>query len=357
MSTFQATLSTAQLQALSLLIHTCSISGTGLQLGLTQSAISHVLAGLRRHFGDELLVRQGQAMRPTPFAISLREPVRRVLEQVQDVSALRDGFHPSDLSRPCVIAVRDPILSLLGPALLRRFSAEAPNASLTIIPWDSQRIAGQLGAGRCDLAIAVDPPDTDAGLRIQKLFEDQLVAVSALALAPSALTPETLARRPAMTVSGKDEFDRPVDAALEALGLTRRIAMRSAHILAALSITGETDALLIVPRHFAEKHAAQFNLAVLDLPFALPSFAIFGVGHERFCDGRLYRWLRAVCADAVDEVLPQRTGSAPPTRSPARRLSAHPMGGQPTAKSGHTSAAMKWIQPALNSSHLNRSGP
>jgi DNA-binding transcriptional LysR family regulator len=71
-------------------------------------------------------------MQLTPFADGLRELVRRVLQQIEDVSVFRETFDPAGVSRACVIAARDLTLSLLAPSLLRRFSAEAPNATLKI---------------------------------------------------------------------------------------------------------------------------------------------------------------------------------------------------------------------------------
>ena len=49
------------------------ISGAARRLGLSQSAVSNALARLRRLFGDELFVRTGQGMQPTPFAEGLAE--------------------------------------------------------------------------------------------------------------------------------------------------------------------------------------------------------------------------------------------------------------------------------------------
>lgn len=293
-------LSTLQLQVLDNLLAGRGVGGTGDTLGLTQSAISHALAALRVHFGDELLVRRGRSMHLTPFAESLREPVRSVLRQIEDVSRLRDGFDPAALTRSCVIAARDLTIGLFAPALIARFAAEAPRASFRIVPWEAGGLADQLAAGAADLAIGVDPPTSDGGLRIQKLYEDDYVAVCARRFAPPGpLGIEDLARRPGVVVTRTDEVTSPVDRALAAQGLTRRVVLRCAYFLAALSVVGQTDLLMVVPRRLALKHAADFDLAVMEVPVALPRFAVFTAGHERFANSALHRWLRRVATESL----------------------------------------------------------
>ena len=302
MSLFHVSLSTLQLRVLDSLLGGIGVSRTGVELGLTQSAISHTLAILRRHFGDELLVRQGRAMVLTPFAQSLQEPVRSVLRQIEDVSRIRDRFDPAAMTRNCVIAARDLTLSLFAPALIECFAAQAPRASFQIIPWESVRLADQLAAGTCDLAIGVDPPTHDGGLRIQKLYEDGFVAVCARSRAPSGyLDLEEFARRPGIVATRTDEIASPVDQALAAKGLERRIVMRSAYFLAALSVVGDTDLLMVVPRRLAWRHAAAFDLAIFEVPLALPAFSVFAVGHERFANSALHHWLRRLATEALSE--------------------------------------------------------
>lgn len=63
-------------------------------LSMTQPAASNALRRLRDALGDELVVRSGQGVEPTPFALSLWPSVRSALEQ------LRAAVAPSALIRP-----------------------------------------------------------------------------------------------------------------------------------------------------------------------------------------------------------------------------------------------------------------
>ena len=302
MNTFHVPLTTLQLRALDNVLSFRNVSKAGDDLGLTQSAVSHTLALLRRHYDDELLVRRGRTMELTPFAEALREPVRSALRQIEDVSHLRKQFDPAALTRSCAIAARDLTLSSFAPGLIARFHTEAPAASLRIVPWEADRLAEQLATGVCDLAIGVDPPRNDGGLRIRKLYQDNYVVVCARSNAPpGALSLDDLVRRPAIVASRTDKSVSPVDEALAARGLARHVVMRSAYFLAALSIVGETELLMVVPRRLAQRHAGNFDLAIFDVPLALPSFAVYSASHERFAASPLHRWLNKLTTEALME--------------------------------------------------------
>ncbi|WP_430514490.1 helix-turn-helix domain-containing protein [Pannonibacter phragmitetus] len=62
--------------ALDALLREGSVSAAAASMGLQVSAMSRMLAQLREFYGDPLLERTGQGMRPTPFAEALRLEVR-----------------------------------------------------------------------------------------------------------------------------------------------------------------------------------------------------------------------------------------------------------------------------------------
>ncbi|HLZ66701.1 MAG TPA: LysR family transcriptional regulator [Aliidongia sp.] len=127
-------LSPNHLVVLNVLLITHSVSETARRLGLTQSAISHTLKGLRAHYGDEILVRIGDRMLPTPLAESLRQPLGAALRQLNDVATTRQRFDPASIERTYVIAMRDLYVDLIVPRLVGLLASAAPKASLKIIP-------------------------------------------------------------------------------------------------------------------------------------------------------------------------------------------------------------------------------
>ncbi len=54
------------------------------ELDMSQSALSSALARLRKLLGDELFVRTGRGLMPTPRASALADVVAGIVEQVRD---------------------------------------------------------------------------------------------------------------------------------------------------------------------------------------------------------------------------------------------------------------------------------
>ncbi|WP_433927769.1 LysR family transcriptional regulator [Sorangium cellulosum] len=61
-------------------------------LGMTQPAVSSALTRLRLLFDDDLFVRSGKEMAPTPRALSLAGPIRDALDLIQSSLAQPDAF-------------------------------------------------------------------------------------------------------------------------------------------------------------------------------------------------------------------------------------------------------------------------
>src|SRR3546814_5603110 len=60
-----------------------SVSGAARRLNLTQPAVSHALNRVRTRFGDQLFVRSGAGMAPTPMGERLALAARRALALIQ----------------------------------------------------------------------------------------------------------------------------------------------------------------------------------------------------------------------------------------------------------------------------------
>ncbi len=73
-----------------------SVTRAAARIGLGQSAMSHNLARLRTLFGDELLTRGADGMRPTPRALALADPVRVTPVADPGGSAAAGGLRPLD---------------------------------------------------------------------------------------------------------------------------------------------------------------------------------------------------------------------------------------------------------------------
>src|SRR5687767_7148340 len=99
---------------------------------MSQPAVSRALARLRRLFEDELLVRVGQHMRPTPRGEVLLPGVQQVLAGVRELVS-PSTFEPARARGVVRIAAPDIVTYMLVPPLLRRLQEEAPDLDVEIV--------------------------------------------------------------------------------------------------------------------------------------------------------------------------------------------------------------------------------
>src|SRR5215470_17518221 len=109
-----------------------SVTRAAARVGLRQSAMSHNLARLRALFGDELLIRGPDGMRPTPRALALIEPVRIALAQITALVSPSQTFDARTTERTFRIGLPDGAEVLLGPALLSYLRESAPGIRLRL---------------------------------------------------------------------------------------------------------------------------------------------------------------------------------------------------------------------------------
>ena len=143
------------LVALDALLTERSVTRAAARVGLGQSAMSHNLARLRALFGDELLRRAPDGMRPTPRALALVDPVRVALSQIQALVSQADAFDPRTAERTFRIGMPDSVEVLLGPSLLAHLRTAAPSVRLRLHTIDSLQVLDDLDADRFDLAVGI----------------------------------------------------------------------------------------------------------------------------------------------------------------------------------------------------------
>ena len=101
--------------------------------------------------------------------------------------------------------------------------------------------------------------------------------------------------------SGLNYFSGALDAALEVLGLKRRIAVTSPHFLLAAYLVANSGMVLALPSRAAQRLSAVLPLAVFELPLKLPEIQISMYWHERTHNSQAHQWFR----EQVREALPR----------------------------------------------------
>ena len=149
-----------------------SVSRAAEQLGVTQSAVSHMLAKLRRILGDPLFVRSGQGLVPTEQANALKEPVRMVLDGLMQLTDQRD-FDPHTEKLNFRIAANDMQREMIFPHLLRETRSEGIHIQMEFMPSGVPNVE-MLRNARCHLIVTPLPPDAP-DIYQKKILDGEMV--------------------------------------------------------------------------------------------------------------------------------------------------------------------------------------
>ena len=275
------------------------ISGAARRLGLTQSAVSNALARLRRLFGDELFVRTGQGMQPTPFAEGLAEPVGSALAQVTLALNRRGGFDPLTSERRFTLAMTDVGELHFMPTLIERCRVAAPRLQVSTVRAGSIALKEEMESGRVDLAIGPFE-DISEALYQRLLFRQPYVTMMRRGhpLTKGKVDLERFAAAEHLFVDSRESpYDR-INQLLEKAGIGASTRFRVPHFTAVPYIVGGSDLVVTVPQKLAERAGPPLGLAWITPPLALPPLQTNMFWHRRFNQDPGNQWLRGLVAES-----------------------------------------------------------
>ncbi|NML17579.1 LysR family transcriptional regulator [Azohydromonas caseinilytica] len=283
-----------------------SITRAAARLGVTQSAVSHLLEKLRAIAGDPLFVRSGRGIVPTARAEVLTRHARLLLEQMRGFTTA-GGFDAATLDATVTMAANDLQRDLLLPALLRRLRAQAPNLKLRVIN-SGVPTAEMLREGQCQLVISPRPPDA-ADLVQKRLFEDRYAVFydPREREAPRTLQEYLAAEHVTVVYEPRRalDFDRWLN---EQPCAPRRI-VASVPSFAGVAAFVQGSALLATMPSLL--HVQQLReLAQAPLPIQCPPMPMYLIWHLRHQAEPMHAWLRRELEAVVAQVLGRRAASA-----------------------------------------------
>ncbi|GLV92816.1 MULTISPECIES: LysR family transcriptional regulator [Streptomyces] len=288
------------LTALDALLEEGSVAGAAARLHVTAPAMSRSLGRIRHTTGDQILVRTGRTMTPTPYAIAVRAQVHELLHQVQGVLAPSRELDLATLERTFTLRWHDSLVALSGPALLTSVREQAPGVRLRFVA-ESSVDTPELRRGEVDLEANANRPAAP-DIRAENVGETRLVIVvrreHPLTL-DGALTAQRYAAAEHVTVSRRGNLANALDDALARVGLSRRVVATAPTEAAAFAFARDSDLVISVPEATTRSLAAGLGLVVLPLPLELPSAPVYLSWHQRYDTDTAHAWLRGLARDAL----------------------------------------------------------
>lgn len=278
---------------------TQSLTATAQQLFVTQSAVSQSLARLRASLNDELFVREGRSMTPTPFAISAYPQFRDALQAVERITSRVEPFDPATTTRVFRIA-----LSELGEVgwlanIVAEIRERAPRARIEAVHLERDAVAEWLRRGTVDLAVA--PVDIPGELKRTSVKRQgyRLVFSDRHPLAESEVTLKQLVDLPRVDVPS--DSGAPQLAAFQRGSATYREPAVVAQHFASIPplLQAQPDLVAIVPESIGEAWAQAWPLVAKPLPFSMPALELSVYQRSTSGDQDALEWLTQAVLRAI----------------------------------------------------------
>ena len=278
--------------ALDALLEENSVLAASHRLHLTPPAVSRTLARLRETTGDEMLVRSGRALVPTPYAQAIRDDVREVVRQARSLLKPPREIDATVLQRNFAVRAHDALIAMLAPPLIATLAELAPQVRLRFLgegPGD----VPDLARGNVDLELGSSlPRGTD--ISAETLGTDRIALVMAAGhpLARGRLTPRRLSQALHVSVSRRGRMHGALDELLKEHGLERQVIATLPTVAAALAVVARGAAVALVPVDACRAQARALALRFRDLPFELPGSPMVMSWHRRHDRDPAHAWLR-----------------------------------------------------------------
>ena len=288
-----------------------NLTRAGRRLALTQPAISNAMRRLRDSLQDELLIRQGTSLVPTPRAEALWPVIRSALQQLEQTLA-PTRFEPSTDQSTFILTMADATASELMPGLSSWLETQAPGISLRVVPLTTRDPRRLLKAETADVAVGHFPAvlaDLTAraqsgeavDFQHQRLFDGEYVCVMRRdhPLASGTLTLDAFCGARHLLVSFSGRPFGFVDEALASLGRQRHVVMTVNQFATAGRVVAQSNLLTVLPRHFVQVARMGDALVLRDLPFDVPLVHVDMLWSRHRPQTAAQVWLREAVAHAA----------------------------------------------------------
>lgn len=289
-----------------------SATRAGERIGLSQPAVSAALNRLRTLLGDQLFVRRGNEMVPTPRADDVFGPVRDALRSIEAALGPPRGFDPATARRTFTLLGADFFSLLLMPRLYACWSEAAPGLTWRFLDSSRSGPGGDVTRLLMDDAIDIAlerPLDTAEPIESTQLFVSPFVLIARRGhpaldgVAPGDPVPlEIYAALPHAIRSIDGSLWGMVDEALAKAGARRTVRIALPHFQGVAEAVAMSAALAALPRQFAEAVADRLDLCIYGMPVDVPAPDVRLYWHARRNDDPAHKWLRAAVMGLVGEL-------------------------------------------------------
>lgn len=199
---------------------------------LSQPAVSHALARLRKEIGDPLFVRAGNEMIATKKALALAPGIRSVLDQLGEL--LGDAaFDPKTSVAVFRLGISDLSEYILAPLFIRLMRDEAPHLRFHINSFNDADYEAQLASGALDVVVSVYQSG-GPGIHSRSTGTEKLVGLvrSGHPFVGKRPTAQQFKRARLLAVARSDRIEGQLQRSLHEAGIAGQVAYSTPHLFA-----------------------------------------------------------------------------------------------------------------------------
>ncbi|MCX5336343.1 MULTISPECIES: LysR family transcriptional regulator [unclassified Streptomyces] len=283
---------------LNALLQERSVTAAAHRIGLSQPACSAALKRLRKHFGDELLVRvPGQGNQLTLLAERLRDQVSLLAAEVDGVFAANAGLRPDSLDREFSLLLSDAECSALATSLVRDVMDRDSGARLRLNLLTNEMRAGTVVEIDRHDAVIMPRAALPDGMPSLDLYEEEWVRI--VSATRRSEDDDLDGARWAVC------YDAPLmpwspGQLLEREGLAGQIVVRVESFVELFPLVAGADLSALVPRRLAETWCESTGTRPARLPASLTQpFVIAMAWSPRWAYDPAHHWFRDRVAAAA----------------------------------------------------------
>ena len=275
-----------------------SVSRAANRLDLTQPAVSHALARMRVKFGDELFVRSGSGMTPTPAGERISLGARRVLELIQ--SDIWDGptFDSHTSTRTFTVGMTDMGGTVILPRIMGALTEEAPAVAIKPVAVRPSEVSELLEAGTIDVAWGFFGNLSDK-LYQQTLFRRSLTGIARKGTQKQhAIDFDRFVNARHVLASATSQMNELIAQGVRERGGALKVALEVPYLLAIPGIVAGSAYLATVPNELADLFLRIADIEVFELPLLVPDIAVKQYWHARYNTDAGNQWFRTLVKNA-----------------------------------------------------------
>ena len=285
-------------------VDTGSVTAAAQRLGVTQSAVSHLLEKLRGITGDTLFTKSGRGIVATARALTLAERARELLGDLERF-AQSENFDPARWQTTFTMAANDFQRDALLPALMQRLREQAPGVSLRVIASDVPT-PEMLRQQQCQLIISPRPPE-GADIVQKRLFADRYRVFYDPTVREAPRHRKDYLAAEHVTVLYAPQRALDLDQHLQAKGIERRFRVMVPGFAGLPAFIRGTDLLATVPGLMRD-HLMR-GLADAEVPVPCPTMPMYMIWHLRHQQDAAHRWLRDQLEDIARPLQKDRSAT------------------------------------------------